>query len=51
MLWEGLRQGRLAHFVWLPLTSLNERDFADLSGRLEPASRQWFTKLSYAWQH
>jgi hypothetical protein len=29
----------------------DERSFADVTDRLEPSSRQWFTKVSYAWQH
>jgi len=29
----------------------DERSFADTTDRLEPSSRQWFTKVSYAWQH
>jgi len=28
----------------------DDRTFTDVTGRLEPASRQVFAKLSYAWQ-
>ena len=29
----------------------DERSFAASTDELEPSSRQWFTKVSYAWQH
>ena len=28
----------------------DDREFTDVTGKLEPASRQAFAKISYAWQ-
>ena len=28
-LWQGIRSGRLPQFIWLPLTTLNARDYVD----------------------